>query len=235
LRAITIFKDLHDAALDEIFPALLRRPVRQRRALALSKHFSGHLCFAWSGRYRVLAATPSGGSINMYSLEPGGLFNQSVATLGLNPSDHVRLIADAPGLILMLPQSDAERLLDTCPPFARALMRALALLNIDYAQRIFEIATLDARALLLAELSRLAETGIRHGDQIIVSPAPTQSAMAQQLGLSREAVSRNLRALSDENLVRVDRGRITVPNIERLRASHRQGAGANLIHRPHKS
>lgn len=231
LRAIDVFKDVDEPTLGEIFPALRRRPVRQRRALPLKTHFGGHVCFAWSGRYRVLATTPNGGSVNMYSFEQGGVFNQSLATLGLDASDHVRLVADEPGVILMLPGPIASQLIDQAPAFARGFMRALARLNIDYAQRIFEIAALDARALVLAELARMAETGARHGPQIIISPAPTQSAMAQQMGLTREAVSRNLRALGGEGLVRLDRGRITVPDIERLHAAHRLAAGANLVHR----
>lgn len=235
LRTIDVFQNVDTSTLERVLPLFQRKQVRARRPLTLRRHFGGHLCFAWSGRYRMLATTPSGGSITLYSLTRGGVFNQSLITLGAEASDQVRLVADEPGFVLMLDSDKADQLIDHNPAFARGLMHALALLNVSYAQRIFEIAALDARALILAELSRLADQGVRHGDGIVIAPAPTQSIMAQQLGLTREAVSRNLRALAEEGLVRMTRGRITLPDIDRLRANHRIAAGANLVHQPKRS
>lgn len=80
-----------------------------------------------------------------------------------------------------------------------------------------------------AELLPLAERGRANKGEIVVADAPTQSALAAQLGLSREAVTRNLRLLVKDGLVRVERTKLIFPNLEKMRADYRRASGANLV------
>ena len=109
------------------------------------------------------------------------------------------------GLCFVLPGDAFRALVADQPRLAGAVLRELAAATRDLAERLCELATLDVRSRLLAELSRLAQRGAFDGAGSRIEPAPTHEALGAQIGASREVVSRHLKELERRGLIRVPR------------------------------
>ncbi|MFO1158980.1 MAG: helix-turn-helix domain-containing protein [Reyranellaceae bacterium] len=67
------------------------------------------------------------------------------------------------------------------------------------------------------ELLRLAATGTRFGNSVVIRPAPTHYDIAARIGSHREAVTREFMRPEVERLIEVRRCQIRVPvDIDRL-------------------
>jgi CRP-like cAMP-binding protein len=116
-----------------------------------------------------------------------------------------------------------------CPDLNSALMSKLASQAANYASRVFELAALDVRARLQAELVRLARNGSWTDGVFVLHQAPTQAALGAQIGATREAVTRHLRDLASEGVIRFKRGLIEFTDLDRLREMDRKAAGRVLF------
>jgi hypothetical protein len=94
---------------------------------------------------------------------------------------------------------------------------------------VFELAALDVRARLQAELLRLARNGVLTDGVLVVLHAPTQAALGAQIGATREAVTRHLKDLAGEGVIRFRRGVFEFTDLERLRELDRNAAGRVLF------
>src|SRR5436190_178194 len=65
LRSIGLLKGLPDEALAEIFGALKPRRLRARSTQVIDSEASQIVGFAWTGRYRITAVSPSGSSVTL--------------------------------------------------------------------------------------------------------------------------------------------------------------------------
>lgn len=228
LRCIRLFKDMDEAHLARILPLLERRFLRARASLAMEQEFSGQVCLVWSGRCRVTANAPNGACITLSAVGAGEAFSCALAVLSLNPGATTRVTADEPTLILLLPGPDLLDLAHQSPALGRALMVKLAKLAVHYTGRAFELAALDVRGRLVAELLRLAEGASWEGGVRVLRRAPTQSILAAQICATREAVTRHMRELAEEGVIRFHRGVIEFIDIDRLRAQDQLAANRIL-------
>jgi CRP-like cAMP-binding protein len=92
--------------------------------------------------------------------------------------------------------------------------------------RVFELAALEMRFRVYAELLRLAATGELTAEGILIHPTPTHEAIAASVGAQREAVNRELRALATKGVIKQARREILILNVEWLRDELRRRAGA---------
>ena len=65
-------------------------------------------------------------------------------------------------------------------------------------------------------LLRLAQKGERRNGGIEVRPAPTHAELASRIGTHREAVTRELRLLSKDRVIRYGRRSLMIVNLARL-------------------
>jgi CRP-like cAMP-binding protein len=229
LRQIKLFRDLDDQHLGRVYPLLKRRPARARATFVMERDFTGQVGFVWSGSYRITAMAPSGASVTLRSPTLGDAFNCALAVLGYQPGEGLRLVVDQSGLLLHMNAKDLLGVADDCPELGRALMRKLAEQTTNYASRVFELAALDVRARLQAELLRLARNGALTDGVLVLLHAPTQATLGAQIGATREAVTRHLKDLAGEGVIRFRRGVIEFTDIERLRELDRKAAGRVLF------
>lgn len=229
LRHIALFRQLDLTHLARILPKLKRKPTRARATFVMEREFAKQVGFVWSGAYRITAMAPSGASVTLRSPAPGDGFNCALAVLGYKPGEGLRLVVDQAGLILLM---DACELLDIAagsPELSRALLLKLAAASTNYAARVFELAALDVRARLQAELLRLSQHGAIVNGVLIVNRAPTQAALGAQIGATREAVTRHLKDLACEGVIRFRRGVIEFVDLDRLRELDRKAGGRVLF------
>jgi CRP/FNR family transcriptional regulator len=115
------------------------------------------------------------------------------------------------------------------PALADATLDLISNVAADQGTRIFELVALSARERIQAELLRLARTVECTGNRCVVRPAPTHQALADQIGATREVVTRTLRAMADEGLIRLERGAIEIVKVDRLGELDHAATGRRIV------
>jgi CRP-like cAMP-binding protein len=83
-------------------------------------------------------------------------------------------------------------------------------------KKVFELSALNVQARIHCELLRLAQNGERRNGSIEVRSAPTHAELANRIGTHREAVTRELGALSEQGIIRYGRHSLIILDLARL-------------------
>jgi CRP-like cAMP-binding protein len=211
LRSITVFRSLSIADLDRIFPALHASAVRRGRTLNMCDR---RACFVWSGSFRLVIAVPALKVASLGRLKRGDCFGQ-LASLRATGTNRIRIVCDDAGHLLEMDADQFSSFRQEMPALAEATLLAMAAVVAEQESRIFELLALSTRGRVRAELLRLVRGGeCRDGHGAV--PAPTQQVLSEQVGASREVVSRILREFAEEEIIGMERGRIKILDIDRL-------------------
>lgn len=216
LRRINVFRDLADGELQLIHPTLRQKAVKRGSTLVVSRDLRELACFVWSGFHRLVIAVPPNRPVALRILKPGDAFGLLSGGESEPWSDHLRLECDEPGLIVVMAAKELEGFRRAMPALAEAIQAAIAAVAAEYYSRIYELTALTIPERLLAELLRSAHASNRRSGACVVRPSRTHKALAEQIGASREGVSRALNTLARQNLIRVNRGVIELLDIGRM-------------------
>lgn len=212
-----ILRALSDGELDYLLSRLSLAHSYGGQIGARAKVEEVRFCLVLSGAYRVVALSAAGASVTLRSFGPGDHFGE-MGILAHTAPGNWALVADTPGDVLHMSPAELAEALERLPKLAIALLHATAGRAALWAQRIFELAVLSPRARLLAELVRLADARGLGGRRVVLAAAPTHDALAAQVGITREAVSRNMNHLRREGLVLSGRREIVLTDLPRMRA-----------------
>lgn len=217
LRIFPILRDLSDQDLAFIMSRLLFEKSFGGQIGARTRVEEVRFSLLLSGQYRVVAISTAGEAVTLRSVGPGDHFGEMGILANRAPGNWA-LIADRPGDVLYMHHADLTEVLKRVPALAGSLLQPLASQAADWAQRIFELAILSPRARLLAEFLRLAKLRGLTGPRVVLTQAPSHEALASQVGVTREAVSRNMKQLRKEGLVLSGRREIVLTDLPRLKA-----------------
>ena len=195
--------------LSAAFPALRKLPphVFQRLAAAAAPRkvargetlfTRGDPCpalpFLLSGQVRVLRTTPEGKSIQLYTILPGeACVVSNGALLGALPFDATGVAATDVELVAV-PADLVDQLVAEEPAFRTFLFRL-------YGERIADLMGLVEAVAFQKLDQRLARLLVERGPRI----GATHQALAGELGVAREMVSRVLRSFADRGLIEQQR------------------------------
>lgn len=225
LSRFRLFAGLSFRELDRIFAQLRCAPARSQADLNSDGQLKNCVALAWSGNYRTTIMSPAGSHVTIRTVPPGGHFGEIAAFSSLDDRPY-NVVVDEPGILLKMSAQAFRSLVASMPALREATLASLAQAATARADRIYEFAILDMKLRLHAELLRLgAQKGRCVGDVVIINPAPTQDAIATQIGATREGVTRQMKSLVEQGLVQKRRREIVLLNIERLQASVERGAG----------
>jgi CRP-like cAMP-binding protein len=84
------------------------------------------------------------------------------------------------------------------------------------SDRIFDLIAHNARDRICFELVRLATTGTREGERVMIRPAPTHYEIAARIGSHREAVTRELNNLVSRGYVELGRRHVVIVDLTRF-------------------
>lgn len=224
LRKISILKDLEAGSLDQLFAQLRVREVAAGQIISAGGGDDEMVAFVWHGAIRVTLMSPHGLHVNLRYIRRGGHFGE-ISAFSRTPQRHYQVLVDETAMLLEMPSSAFIELLRRDQKLCAAVLEALARTAVVRADRIFEFATLNTRLRLLAELLRMAQKEDIRENQVVIRGAPTHDAIAAQVGTTREGVTRALKNLAGQGLVRARRGEIVILNLERLRGIVEAAAG----------
>lgn len=165
-----------------------------------------------SGRLRVSVPTEGGQQVFLAELGVGDIVGEVSAISGNRQATIVEAIEDTEAHVFT--RASFLRVLQECPEGALQVMRTLCQRLKTLNQRHIENVSLPMAARLAAELGRLArETG---DGMLRIERAPTHAGLAEMIGSHREAVTKELRALARDGVLRVRRGLIEILKPEAL-------------------
>ncbi|MDE2491141.1 MAG: Crp/Fnr family transcriptional regulator [Elusimicrobia bacterium] len=153
-----------------------------------------------------LTLNADGGAAMLDVLRPGDVFGCLDSETPPARPFHVRALG--PARLIAMPRADYLRLLRRSPPFARALLAALAD-RLSESQSLRALAAAPARARLPRILLWLCD---KLGPDIPL----TRRALAEAAGVTTETAIRLLSPLEKSGVIRTRRGVVTVRDARRL-------------------
>lgn len=203
-------------------PALRRealersRLIRARKGTAiLSKgDTSSDVFFVLEGRLQVLLYSANGREVSLRDLSEGDMFGEMAAIDGEGRSASIIALDDS--RLLAMSRPDFRAALDGSPDASMWLLGQLTARIRAMTERVFELSALNVQSRLHCELLRMAS---RSSTGLEVRSAPTHAELANRIGTHREAVTREMRALVTQNVIKTGRRTIQFLDIARLQAS----------------
>jgi CRP/FNR family cyclic AMP-dependent transcriptional regulator len=211
------------------------RSIRVPKGRTIVEHGSAtnDVFFVINGALRVLLYSPSGKEVSVSEIGPGDIFGEFAAIDDLSRAATV--LAVTPAVLHAMPKSDFRGCLEASPAAALWLARHLTKQVRALNNRLFEFATLSVNNRLHFELLRLALIAGVEDNAASIQPVPTHSELANRIGASREAVTREMRALARANIVHQQRRRLDIFDIGRLSVTVQRlsGQSAGIYMIPH--
>lgn len=174
-----------------------------------------HVFLITRGSVRVVIHAASGREVAFVDLVEGDHFGEVAAIDGGARSASV--VGREPTTLARL---SASLFLDLCrryPDLAITVMRELTAVVRRLSERVVTLSTLGAHNRVHAELLRLARASDgESGKERTIRPLPRHGEIAAQVSTSRETVARVMADLERRDLIRRDRGRLVIADLERL-------------------
>lgn len=162
-----------------------------------------------SGWLKVVKSSPSGREQVVKFLGPGELFNE-IGVLANQPNPATAVALEPAGMWL-IPREALLDLLRRHPPFARHLIEQLAGRVLHLVELVSDLSLRTVRSRLARLLLEDMAAGEFHRPRWY-----TQAELAARLGTVPDVIQRVLRSLVDDELIEVERHRITIHDRDAL-------------------
>ena len=213
-RRIGLFAPLDDDALQRVV-ARCAVSNRARNSQILSvRDETNDVFFILAGRIQVKNYSEHGREFIFSEIGAGQIFGEFSALDGLPRSASV--VAMEESVVARMKATDFVALLRSDFELTLRLLRILTGKARGLSDRIFDLIAHNARDRICFELARLAATGVREGDRVMIRPAPTHYEIAARIGSHREAVTRELNHLVSRGYVELGRRHVVIVDLVRF-------------------
>lgn len=214
LQRLPILVGLSEAAFERVAQSCLWRRYDAGEQIVGYQDSSTDVYFLLAGKARAIIYSPEGKAVIFADLQPETMFGE-IAAIDRKPRS-ASIEALEPCTIASLSADKFEGLMLSEPSVAVATLRHVTADVRRLSERVFEFSTMMVQNRIHAELLRLAgETGQRRAE-VVLSPAPSLSDIANRISTHREAVSRELSRLSATGLLHREGGDLKITNLARL-------------------
>jgi len=227
LRTVRILADLEDAELDVLAAATVWKSALAGGEVISHLDKGNQVFLVIDGMLRARLETALGRQVAIRRIPAGEHFGEIAALTNAPRSLSITAETNA-----LLGECRADAFLDLMMrngAFATAIATHLARTVVSLTDRVFELSALEVRFRVYAELLRLASLGEATSEGVFIRNAPTHESIASSVGAQREAVTRELRALANEGVLRQVKREILILNIEELRELVRRRAGYTTL------
>lgn len=209
LRNIPLFAGLADADLEALQAICRLRDVQRGELLFSEGEAADGFFVVLTGKVKVYKLSSEGKERILHIVPPGGTFAEAaIFGNGLYPAYAEPL---GPCRLLFIPKTGFLDLLASNSRIAVNMIAGLSRFLRQFAQQIEELTFKDVPSRLASYLLDLAK-----GRRTTVELPISKSQLASNLGTVSETLSRTLRKLTDDDLIRVDGKRVEILDVERL-------------------
>lgn len=173
--------------------------------------------FMWllNGTVRVYKHSPEGREITLYRVNPGEVCVLSVQSLLCDEGFPAEAVAESAIFGLSLNRFEFEQALDNSKEFHRYLLKTLAKRTSDIMQLVSQVTFQHLDLRVACHLGKMFE---QNGGKALKT---THAKIAQELGTTREMVSRILKELEKMHCIELSRGEINLLSSEGLQWARR--------------
>jgi CRP/FNR family cyclic AMP-dependent transcriptional regulator len=223
LAAVPFFSGLDAAGLESVGRTVRTRRFRRGEVIFHQGDPGDALFIVMNGAIKISLPSDAGDEAILATLRSGDVFGE-LALLDGAPRSATATSLE-PTETLVLPRDQFRELIATEPVMREALLATLAAEVRRLTHHVEELHFLDITGRLASRLARLAaESGARRladGSVQLAGPL-TQGDLAAMIGCTRQSVNKLLGMFSEEGLIRLDRERIVILDLEGLaRSAHR--------------
>lgn len=205
-----LFAGLSDQDLDALMDvARIREHPRGELLFSEGEEAEGFF-IVLDGKVKVYKLSPEGKERILHIIHPGGTFAEAaIFGEGLYPAYAEPLQASK---LLFLPKENFLNLLKNNGQMAVNMIAGLSMFLRQFANQIEDLTFKDVPSRLARYLMNLSQDGRKETVLLPIS----KSQLASNLGTVSETLSRTLRKLSDDDLIRVSGKTFEILDIERL-------------------
>jgi CRP-like cAMP-binding protein len=215
LRVCPLFRHVPEAELTSVAQRMRRRSYRRGTVIFHQGDPGDALHVIASGSVKIVLHSAAGDEAIIATLRPGDFFGELSLLDGRERSATASAIETTETLVL--DRATLRVLLDEQPALRDALLTDLALELRRLTGHVEELHFLDLAGRLAAHLARLARDGEADSEGRITLDWPfTQSDLAGMIGGTRQSVNRLLSDLLDQDLVRLERDRLVIMDVDAL-------------------
>lgn len=168
------------------------------------------------GAVKIVGRAPEGGDVILTVLSPGDLFGE-LALVDGDGQDHCAEAADDT-LLCQVPRELLVQLMREAPAFGLEVNRLIGRRLRTFGSRVEELLGKSAAARLAHTLLDLARRhGVPDEDGVLIPLGLSQGDLGKLVGLARETINGIVQAWREQGLVEMDRRRIRLRDLERLR------------------
>lgn len=211
LSSISYFAGLDAPTLATIGAAAARWQYTAGQVVFMEGEPCQGLFVVESGYLKSLKMSPAGREQTLRVVGAGEVFNDLAVFVGA--ANVATVIVLEPSTVVVIQRAVMRRLLDEHPQLARRVVESLA-------QRMLYLLSLVEDLSLRSVEQRLARLLLAQSaeDTVVRRRWTTQAEMASLLGTVPDVLSRALRGLADEGVIRVQRQQIRILDRQRLAA-----------------
>lgn len=215
LQKVPLFAGLAPERLEALVEVTTTKRLRAREELFHKGDPAAQVYVVASGRLKVVTTSSEGDEVLFAILDEGEVVGELPMLTGGHRTASV--VALEPCEMLALSRRDFLRFLREQPEAAIELMVVLA-------ERLVRISEFAEDALFLALPARLAKKLLHLAERYGEEAAPgtriglrlSQGELADLVGTTRESVNKQIRAWTEDGVLRMERGEVTILDPDRL-------------------
>ncbi|HET7702588.1 MAG TPA: Crp/Fnr family transcriptional regulator [Candidatus Limnocylindrales bacterium] len=223
LAAVPLFAGLADDGLVSLVQGMRVRRFRRGETVFHVGDPGDALFIVMSGSIKITLPADTGDEAILATLRPGDFFGE-LALLDGAPRSATAVAIEATETYI-LPRDRFRELIATEPVMREALLATLAAEVRRLTNHVEELHFLDITGRLASRLARMAgeagATPLPEGAIRLAGPL-TQGDLAAMIGCTRQSVNKLLGMFSDDGLIRLEKDRIVVLDLDGLARSARR-------------
>jgi len=224
LKTCDLFARLSDAEAERLNRRALVRKFKKKTVIYAPAESGQTVLVLATGRVKVYDLTLEGRETILAFVEPGELFGELAALDGQPRREFAEAVEDSE--VLAIPGEDFMALLESRADLALSVTKLIGLRRQRIETRLRSILFLPSRPRLIRVLVELLEShGERSGSRWVIRFPLSHQDFAGLIGVSRETVTLTLGQLQAEGLIEIERRRVVLLDLERLRREVEQPAG----------
>ncbi len=209
IKSVSYFSGLSLTEIEPISKLIFEKSYDRGEMVILEGETAEALYIVASGVVKVFKTSADGKEQILVLVSPRESFNDvPMFNGGLNPASAQAMM---PVLLYGIRRRDLDAILKNHPQMALNIIRVMA-------SRLRHLVSLVEDLSFKHVIGRVARILLEHaGDDQAPGPQLTQRDMAAMAGTARDVVSRSLKALEEEGVIRIDRHRIVITNKDALK------------------
>jgi CRP-like cAMP-binding protein len=216
LQTVPLFSELEETDLQRIADVASVQKYHKDNIILIEEEVGTTMFIIISGKVKISRISDDGREVILSILSEGDFFGEMSLLDGQTRSANVTAIEESE--LLMLRREDFLQMLYDYPQIAINLLKELAQRIRKSDEQIKSLSLQDATGRVASTILRIAEdSGIFKKGVVEISNLPLQQDLANMAGTSRETISRVIKSLCQDGLLKKEGNKIYILNYEKFK------------------